>query len=544
MMSAANPKIVVGSLNLQGVKNSKKSTRLAQMLAAANRAKIDVLLAQEHNITEELSADAQILAKRAGFCMALGFCPQGVARGGTAVLIRRTTFGLPDTHTLTHTQHMHGRIVVATVPAHLMLGAEANAKPLTFASVYVPAQAHARLQFLKEIAAGPPPISRSTIVGTDANCVPDVALDVLYPAGVKTKYKNQHAQKFELWMARLGLEDVFRVFHGKTARGYSRQGKSVFTRIDRLYAPHDIPDFHWSAHEFSDAVTGRRWASDHLAVLATLTRTNGVEKGKGRPRIDPEIYLDPAARACVWDAINHVATNYPTSEYGDAVVWEHLKHVCRGVCRRLSADRKPKRTEVALREAHLDTHVQAANASPTPAYHKKLTKLRKSLSSSLDKYRAASGEQALRRTEADEVSSKRFHARFRQRGERRPIPELLPMGPDGLPDCSASPVHSPQELLREATTYYSTLMDERPIDKEAAEEIYKLFEARPLDPKRAAAVNNVVTEDKVLAAIAKMAKGKSPGPDALPAEFYKAFGGALAPILTRVLYKSTNLLLG
>ena len=43
-------------------------------------------------------------------------------------------------------------------------------------------------------------------------------------------------------------------------------------------------------------------------------------------------------------------------------------------------------------------------------------------------------------------------------------------------------------------------MDERPIDKEAAEEIYKLFEARPLDPKQTAAVNNVqVTEDKVLA---------------------------------------------
>ena len=115
MMSAANPKIVVGSLNLQGVKNSKNSTRLAQMLAAAKRAKIDVLLAQEHNITEELSADAQILAKRAGFCMALGFCPQGVARVWTAVLVRRTTFGLPDTHVLTHTQHMHGRIVVPAV---------------------------------------------------------------------------------------------------------------------------------------------------------------------------------------------------------------------------------------------------------------------------------------------------------------------------------------------------------------------------------------------------------------------------------------------
>ena len=138
---------------------------------------------------------------------------------------------------------------------------------------------------------------------------------------------------------------------------------------------------------------------------------------------------------------------------------------------------------MAFREQRLDAHVQSSNASPTPAYHKKLTKLRKSLSSSLDKYRAASGEQALRRTEADEVSSKRFHARFRHRGERRPIPELYPMGPNGLPNSSAQTAHSPQDMLREATTFYSTLMDERPIDEEAASEIYELFAKRPLGMK-------------------------------------------------------------
>ena len=42
----------------------------------------------------------------------------------------------------------------------------------------------------------------------------------------------------------------------------------------------------------------------------------------------------------------------------------------------------------------------------------------------------------------------------------------------------------------------------------------------------------------MLAAIKKMAKGKSPGPDSLPAEFYQAFGSALAPILTRVLQET------
>ena len=278
MTVTASQKIVVGSLNLQGVKNTNKSTRLRQMLAAAKRAKIDVLLAQEHNITAELARDAEKQAHKAGFCLALGFCPDGDSRGGAAVLVRRGTFGLEDTHTLAHSQHADGRVVVATVPAHLMQGADPDAKPLSFAAVYVPARAHERKLFLESIADSPPPITRSTIVGVDSNTVPDRALDVLYQNGSKTKYANQHAQRFELWMSRLNLRDIFRDFCGPHARGYSRQGRTVFTRIDRIYAPKEIPDFHWSSHEFSAAVTGRAWSSDHLAVLATHSHTPTASK--------------------------------------------------------------------------------------------------------------------------------------------------------------------------------------------------------------------------------------------------------------------------
>ena len=109
MTVTASQKIVVGSLNLQGVKNTNNSTRLRQMLAAAKRAKIDVLLAQEHNITAELARDAEKQAHKAGFCLALGFCPvfaRTVTRGEAQQYSCAEGHSDWRTHTHSHTLSM------------------------------------------------------------------------------------------------------------------------------------------------------------------------------------------------------------------------------------------------------------------------------------------------------------------------------------------------------------------------------------------------------------------------------------------------------
>ena len=78
-------------------------------------------------------------------------------------------------------------------------------------------------------------LSRSMIVAGDWNCVPDVSKDVKYPHGVHTTYPNRHAGALETLLARHGLGDMFRAFAGRHAREYTRQGATVYTRLDRFY---------------------------------------------------------------------------------------------------------------------------------------------------------------------------------------------------------------------------------------------------------------------------------------------------------------------
>ena len=115
------------------------------------------------------------------------------------------------------------------------------------------------------------------------------------------------------------------------------------------------------------------------------------------------------------------------------------------------------------------------------------------------------------------------HPRFRTRGAKRPIAELLPMK-QGLPDPHAPTVHNPADLLKACVDYYSTLMDKRDIDEEAAEEVFELFRKRPLPKGVAAKEDPSISESEVMTAISKLARGKSPGPDSLPSEFYHAYG--------------------
>ena len=390
------------SLNLQGVKNPN---RLNQALNAGKRAKADIIMAQEHNITADLEASSMQKARRMGYILCLGPCPMNTTRGGSAVLVRAAAFKLRRSATLDFSVHLDGRVTVATIPTTACPNASEDSPPLRVAAVYVPSNPQARGRFTKALAELSP-FRRDMIVGVDANTVPDVSLDVKYPEGSNTTYQNQHAQAFERVMANAGLVDVYRQFHGKQARGYSRLGKTVFTRIDRIYGPAKMDgQFQWYSYEFSSSMVGRTWNSDHLAVVATLNHNNGAGKAPGRPKIDTDIYTDPDQRSCIRDAIIHVINSYPTEVYGEAVVWEYFKHTLRELSRRLSADRKFRATKVTFLEQRLQAQVTSATATPTPAFHNKLNKRRTALKKAINEYKEINGEVALRRTQLDEIPS-------------------------------------------------------------------------------------------------------------------------------------------
>eukprot|EP00967_Tisochrysis_lutea_P147227 scaffold279406_cov37-Tisochrysis_lutea.AAC.1 len=62
-----------------------------------------------------------------------------------------------------------------------------------------------------------------------------------------------------------------------------------------------------------------------------------------------------------------------------------------------------------------------------------------------------------------------------------------------------------------------------------------LLEAHPLNTHDSSAIEGRITMEELLDAITQIGNGKSAGPDALPAEFYKSFTGLVKHDFVRVL---------
>ena len=152
----------INSFNPNGLKSPG---RLASLLMEASRAHVDVLLIQEHNPDHAGSSGIRSTAARAGFAACVGYT--NGTRGGSAIFLRASTFGLDPWAEHACSTHLGGRVTLTSV--------ESGGERLDFASMYVLVDAHRRGIFLNRLRVGKL-LTRSTIVGMDANCVQDVTL--------------------------------------------------------------------------------------------------------------------------------------------------------------------------------------------------------------------------------------------------------------------------------------------------------------------------------------------------------------------------------
>ena len=130
--------------------------------------------------------------------------------------------------TLPHSTFLKGRVTTMDLPID-------NESSLPLTSMYVPSQPLERGRFLGE-GDEKKLLKRRTILGMDANCVENTAVDVKYTPGSSTTYANAYGSTLRSLLARLKLVDVHRLLNGN-APAFTRMCDTVFTRIDRLCAP-------------------------------------------------------------------------------------------------------------------------------------------------------------------------------------------------------------------------------------------------------------------------------------------------------------------
>ena len=98
------------------------------------------------------------------------------------------------------------------------------------ASVYLPSRPSERATALREIRTSKI-LLKTTVVGGDHNCVPDLMLDA------HAEYENAHSREWESYLSSLGLSDITREQEGLVKGPYTRMPSSgTYTRIDRILA--------------------------------------------------------------------------------------------------------------------------------------------------------------------------------------------------------------------------------------------------------------------------------------------------------------------
>ena len=79
-----------------------------------------------------------------------------------------------------------------------------------------------------------------------------------------------------------------------------------------------------------------------------------------------------------------------------------------------------------------------------------------------------------------------------------------------------------EEIKEVAADFYTELFSPKPTHSKAAEKLFGNIKNK-ISPVQRASMDEIITLEELEKAVFKLQKGKSPGPDGLPAEFYQVF---------------------
>ena len=408
---------------------------------------------------------------------------------------------------------------------------------LELASTYVPASARERKIFLNKLLHDNP-LNRDTIVGGDFNCVIDVNKDVCYATGVDRTYQNHHAPLVEKLMNRAKLTDLHNRVNATDIDGFTREESNVKTRIDRIYARDNDSKVVWTEVEVDHSITAIIH-TDHSPVIATA-----MALGKHmKRRINTEVLYDPDIRIELHRIMNSIQERFGGWKGQRARgVWEEFKNkafnLLMGMTKR--KERQEKRAEDYIPILGLEYRLMGILREGTPpsvAKTREMDKLKEEIKEARKKLRPAAGQNALGRLQAEELMTKKFFGRFKNKHANTNILELHKTEDWDEPELGEA-TQDEAEIAEEATKYYKWLYKTKETDDREARRLLDILRRNPIPAHIAREADTQIGEKHVTQAIRSAGTGKSPGPDGLPAEFYKHYEDLIVPLLTEVINHS------
>ena len=235
------------SKNVNGMSGLANAVKMFMRIVKSHQQKpITAIFIQEHNIKESGVAAMVAAARDCELIIAIAPCPDGTPKGGTAIIIPRSAVEIAPRSNFSSTlEKLESSVRTLPSGRAVTLRMSVEGTPTQLTSAYAPARSASRPNFfsiaLRQF------ITKDTILGIDANCVPNEALDLQRAS--TSPYDNAGSTELASLMAEAELVDVARECLGDepffTSHHNVQGNTTTRTRIDQLYAP-DRDGLTWS----------------------------------------------------------------------------------------------------------------------------------------------------------------------------------------------------------------------------------------------------------------------------------------------------------
>lgn len=495
------------SLNVRGLRDDSKRIHVFHHLRS-----FDVCFLQETHCAS--ADDARSWAQLwGGQCVFTTFSPLSA---GCAILIHRRCGFRAETPFFSDPS---GRVACM---AGSLYANTAAAMRVFLCCVYAPFVPHERVLFFERLsdlpcfAAGADWVDRAIFLGGDFNCIEDASLDKV---GGNPTQGTSGMSLLTAFLRGMALHDPFRHHHPDLPSFTWRSPDgAVATRIDRLYVSGDLV-------ARTDVTHVPFALSDHCAVEAVVD-LSGTERGPGYWKLNTALLKNPFYVFHMRNVLRQWRSD--RDHYASPLLhWDALKTRVRSVSRAFAST-----TKELLSIQH--DSAQRAHAAAATAWTASPTAAR---AAELDE---ATQELHRLQSAALEGSVIRSRVKWMLEGER-PTRYFLGLEKSRAASstfaavrCRDGSVATAGPLMADAAAdfYQELYTPESDVHPGALEHILRHVPSLP--PDVAAPLGAPLSLEELSVALRKSPRGRAPGADGLPVEFYEAFWDILGPELLRV----------
>ena len=301
---------------------------------------------------------------------------------------------------------------------------------------------------------------------------------------------------------------------------WTRSNGSLSSRIDLILVPHV-----WVPSVSSCDIVACSF-SDHCAVVLSVRVPQVPSHGPGVWKLNLSVLNDPDYFYLIsnfWSDWHAVQPRFPTL----AKWWDKWKSIIKGLTIRYCYDRFSQRLRhhslLSRLADHLKCRVDAGSISCLGPYRSTLAEIARM---DIEVARGAQVRAGARWVEEGETSSAFFLRFEKKRAADRFVAALL--ADDG------SIVSHTDDLCRVFSSFYASLFTAEATDPAIANSLLANVSST-LPPAQADLCDGPLDPDECFVALNSTARGKSPGSDGLPMEFYVKFWPLLGADLVNVL---------